>query len=233
MAPLNFGILLTPVQALDIIGPFDILNSSSATAFNLAAQWGVDVSNLLNPPPDFVFHFVGEDLSPVTLFGGVKIVPTITVDDCPELEYLLVGGSDPTNYKLTKGFAKIIQDHVARGKTLFSTCTGAWTLAEACVLDGKKATMNHMFVRKGQEAYPKVDWRVDAQWVNDGQIWTAGGAVAGMDMVASWLVKDFGVDIVNFGLQGLDFEPRDINGDANVVLPKQRGAGRSEKATWI
>jgi transcriptional regulator GlxA family with amidase domain len=233
MSPLNFGILLTPVQALDIIGPFDILNSSSATSFKLAETWGLGTFHLSKPPPDFVFHFIGEDMSPVTLFGGVKIVPTITVDDCPELEYLLVGGSNPAEYQLTKGFKKMIQDHVARGKTLFSTCTGAWTLAEAGVLDGKKATMNHMFVRKGQEVYPKVDWKVDAQWVNDGQIWTAGGAVAGMDMVANWLVQDFGVDIAIYGLQGLDFEPRDINGDANVVIPKQRGAGKSEKATWI
>ena len=93
--------------------------------------------------------------------------------------------------------------------------------------------MNRVFLHLAKTGHPKVHWTNESQWVVDGHIWTAGGAVAGMDMMASWLIKEFGIELATFSLEALDYEPRDVHGDAHVIIPKQRGAGKSEKATWV
>ena len=93
-------------------------------------------------------------------------------------------------------------------------------MAASGVLDGKNATVNHMMLGGARQTFPKVNW-VERQWVVDGEVRTAGGACAGMDMVADWVIANYGMEIARFGLQGLDFEPRDVEGA--LVLPRQHG----------
>jgi transcriptional regulator GlxA family with amidase domain len=69
------------------------------------------------------------------------------------------------------------------------------------LLDGLNATTNHGAVALSQQLFPKVQWTREKQWVIDGKFWTAGGACAGMDMMAHWV-----------GFMALDYEPRDVNG---------------------
>jgi hypothetical protein len=61
-----------------------------------------------------------------------------------------------------------------------------------------------------------IKW-VKKQWAKDRNIWTAGGAYARMDMMAHWVIKNYSIDLGKLSFYGLDYEPRDING--NHVLP--------------
>ena len=62
--------------------------------------------------------------------------------------------------------------------------------------------MNRLFLGLAKKDLPKVRWTGDeGQWVVDGQIWTSGGAVAGMDMMASWVIQEFGIDVAMFGFE--------------------------------
>ena len=67
---------------------------------------------------------------------------------------------------LKERFATFLRAHVAAGKGLFTTCTGALAIASSGVLDGKKATVNHMLLDMCAAAYPKTQWSKD-QWVID------------------------------------------------------------------
>ncbi len=71
---------------------------------------------------------------------------------------------------------------------------------------------------------PQVKWE-KVQWVEEGNIWTAGGACAGMDMMAHWVIEKYGIELAKFGFEALDFEPRDVNG--GLVLPRQHGVESS------
>ena len=61
-------------------------------------------------------------------------------------------------------------------------------VAPSGVLDGKNATVNHMAIPYAKKLFPNVKWIDDKQWVIDGNLWTAGGAYAGADMIAHWFV---------------------------------------------
>ncbi|KAM5377902.1 hypothetical protein ACJZ2D_004806 [Fusarium nematophilum] len=118
--------------------------------------------------------------------------------------------------------ADFIRRHVAAGKTLFTNCTGSAVVASTGVLDGKKATINNVAYQLMKQVYPEVKWTNETKWVVDGNIWTAGGAVAGMDMFAHWLKENFGLDVLTHAASLLDFEPRDINGVLNVIPKRKR-----------
>lgn len=81
-----------------------------------------------------------------------------------------------------------------------------------------------MAIPLAKAKFPKVLWTDEKQWVvsgPNGQYWTAGGACAGMDMMAHWVVEKYGMEISRLAWASLDFEPRDVNGKR--VLPQQHG----------
>ena len=96
-------------------------------------------------------------------------------------------------------------------KTFFTTCTGAMVVGASGLLDGLNATTFHGAVPMAKEMYPKVNWTSDRQWVVSGKHWTAGGAFAGTDVFAHWVMENYGKDIAEAGFMALDFEPRDVN----------------------
>ena len=131
----------------------------------------------------------------------------------------MIGGSSPEHSALSEEFAEFVRKHVAAGKVLLTNCTGSAAVAPTGALDGKTATVNNLMYEWSKKTYPKVKWVKGKKWVVDGNVWTAGGAVAGMDMAAQWLSERFGKDVMKQGCRVLEFEPRDVDGKANVVFP--------------
>ena len=201
---------MVPYQLMDAAGPTDVLTSSSKEYLKgigapaEASSHGLEIE----------FHHINEDLSPITLTGGFKSQPTTTCDACPALDYLLVGGPIP-DYQLPPKFVEFLQARIKEVKILFTTCTGAMAVAQSGILDGKNVTTNHGAVPLAQKMYPQVKWTKEKQWVIDGKLWTAGGACAGMDMMAHWLVTNYGKAVAEASWAALDYEPRDV--DANRV----------------
>lgn len=225
MAPIQLGVLMIRFQALDAVGPLDIISSSSKALFTGPDAAGFPAyAGLSDKAIDVNYHYISTNLDPVELTAGIKLLPTTTCATCPPLDILLVGGPDPMSFTLDPVFADFVRAHVSAGKQLFTTCTGAWAIAGTGVLDGKNATTNHEFLDLAAVQYPAVKWTKEKQWVEEGNLWTAGGACAGMDMVAHWVRENYGAKISNLGLAALDFEPRDVVGRANLVVPPKKQA---------
>ncbi|KIX93990.1 uncharacterized protein Z520_10327 [Fonsecaea multimorphosa CBS 102226] len=229
MAPFHIGALVYNYQAIDVIGPFDLLNSSGKTLLDAMSFFIPIDEKVLRDAPEFVFHHIGETLEPVHLLtSSVTIVPNTTVEDCPELDALLIGGPNVADFELSPKFADFIRRHVAAGKLLFTICTGAGVVAATGALDGRTATINNQEFHWTKKQYPNVNWTKDKKWVVDGNIWTGSGAVAGMDMIAHWIKENYGLDVVTQGTSGLDYEPRDVDGAFDTVL-KQRYDGSGKR----
>lgn len=218
MSTIHFGALVYQWQAIDVIGPFDLLNSSGKMILDYVKGHGAVSQELCDRGPDIKFHYIGEDLKPVELLtSNVTIVPTTTIDNCPPIDFLLLGGPIPDDFEYTPKYVEFIKRHIESNKVVFTTCTGAAALASTGLLDGREATVNNVEYNLVKKMYPKVKWSKDKKWVVDGNIWTGAGAVAGMDMFAHWIQLQYGHDIMTAGAMGLDYEPRDIDGILNVI----------------
>jgi transcriptional regulator GlxA family with amidase domain len=82
-----------------------------------------------------------------------------------------------------------------RGVRIASVCSGAYILAEAGLLDGRRATTHWRRTRHFLATYPKVKLEPDRIFVRDGDIWSSAGISAGIDLALALVAEDFGDDI--------------------------------------
>lgn len=80
----------------------------------------------------------------------------------------------------------------ASASSVASICTGAFLLAEAGLLDNRRATTHWQFAQTMQERYPLVKVDADRIFINDGQIWTSAGMTAGIDLMLARIELDHG-----------------------------------------
>ena len=79
-----------------------------------------------------------------------------------------------------------------RGVRIASVCSGAYILAEAGLLDGRRATTHWQRTRHFLAAYPTVKLEADRIFVRDGEIWSSAGISAGIDLALAMVAEDFG-----------------------------------------
>jgi transcriptional regulator GlxA family with amidase domain len=95
----------------------------------------------------------------------------------------------------TPGLVRYLKSLDMRSTRVASTCTGAFVLAQAGLLDGRPATTHWYYARALQEAYPKVKVDADRIFTRDGRVWTSAGMSAGIDLALAMVEEDLGVDI--------------------------------------
>ncbi|KAL5337891.1 class I glutamine amidotransferase-like protein [Aspergillus crustosus] len=233
MGPIHVGALLFDYQAIDIIGPCDLLNSASKALMEGINRYTPVEPEVLAKAPEIIIHHIGETLEPVRLLTSfVTLIPTVAVDDVPELDILLVGGDSPEDTHLPPKLQDLIRRHAASGKPLLTICTGAGVVAATGILDGRRATVNNLELKWLKKRYPNVHWTREKKWIIDGNIWTGSGAIAGMDMVAHWIKETFGLDILIQAGLSLDYEPRDVDG-LYTVFPQRYDAAGNKVSTHI
>ncbi|MCJ1458934.1 hypothetical protein MMC28_009310 [Mycoblastus sanguinarius] len=212
--------LVLPYAPLDIAGPIDVIESISKTWIGYLIQQGVSTPKDASLGiEDAEFHHIGTTLEPVKTNGSFTLVPTTTPDVCPELDYLIVGGPDPLSYKLPENLIEFIRSHVAKGKVLFSICTGSMMVASTGVLDGKTAITTHVFVPLARKMYPKVNWKADKNWEvsEDGKLWLSAGGGCGIDMMLHWVKETYSQELMESGLPLTQIGPRDVHGKPLVL----------------
>jgi transcriptional regulator GlxA family with amidase domain len=92
----------------------------------------------------------------------------------------------------TVGFVRAM---AKRGVRIASVCSGAFILAEAGLLDGRRATTHWHRTRQFVAAYPKVKLEADRIYTRDGNIWTSAGITAGIDLSLAMVAEDYGDEI--------------------------------------
>jgi len=95
----------------------------------------------------------------------------------------------------TPGLLNYLRSAVHRTARIASVCTGALVLAEAGLLDGRRATTHWQFARNMQRRYPNIDVKEDRIFIIDGPIWTSAGMSAGVDLALALLENDLGDEI--------------------------------------
>jgi putative intracellular protease/amidase/YHS domain-containing protein len=112
--------------------------------------------------------------------GLMTLTPQHTVADCPRADVLVIpGGSRAVSKdkRVTHWVARASQE----AEVTLSVCTGAFTLAQAGLLDGKEATTHHGAIEALRKQFPKITVHADRRIVDNGKIVTAAGVSSGID----------------------------------------------------
>ncbi|KAG5641819.1 hypothetical protein DXG03_004161 [Asterophora parasitica] len=185
--PLSFGIIVFPgFQALDAFGPLDALNTLAGELSTLSLNLSViaatmDPVSTKSPAP-----------SSATANFGQSIVPTHTFETAPNLDVLIIPGGGGTKHPEIIGAIDFVAKVYPSLKYLITVCTGTRIAARAGILDGKRATTNKMNWDSVVSLRSQVKWVSHARWVVDGNIWTASGVSAGLDLTFAFIAKVYG-----------------------------------------
>ena len=132
----------------------------------------------------------------VTLSNGLRLGAAPLPDPVPAHHTLLVAGGEGA--RRATGDPHVV-DWVARAagraRRTTSVCTGAYLLAAAGLLDGRRATTHWRFCDDLAERHPLVDLDPDPVFVRDGDVWTSAGVTAGMDLALALVDEDLGPDV--------------------------------------
>jgi transcriptional regulator GlxA family with amidase domain len=112
------------------------------------------------------------------------------------LDTLVVAGGVGTKRAIADGrVVAFARSAAARARRVASVCTGAFVLAEAGLLDGRRATTHWAACARLAARYPSVTVEPDPIFVRDGRIWTSAGVTAGMDLALALVEEDHGREV--------------------------------------
>ena len=126
--------------------------------------------------------------------AGIDDAHTVIVPNRPDTD-------TPTHPAVIKAVQRAHQ----RGARLVGLCTGAYTLAEAGLLDGRPAAVHWQLAGDFRRRHPNVDLRPDILFVDDGDILTSAGSAAALDLALHIVRLDHGAQIANFVSRRLVF----------------------------
>jgi len=130
--------------------------------------------------------------------GPVRTSAGITVGtealDVPDFDTFMIGAGT----EIVGATPKLL-DFMRKGlivsRRIAAPCTGAFLLAQAGILDGRRATTHWHFARELQTRFPKVKVEDDRIFIVDGPVWTSAGMSAGIDLGLAMVEKDLGAEI--------------------------------------
>lgn len=124
----------------------------------------------------------------------------------------------------------------ARGARVVGLCLGAFVLAEAGLLDGRRATTHWRWAETFSRRYPQVRLDADVLYVDEGDVLTSAGTAAGIDCCLHLLRRDYGAEVANTVARRMVVQPHRQGGQAQFVehpLPASpRGDAISEVLAW-
>ncbi|MBI3107063.1 MAG: DJ-1/PfpI family protein [Candidatus Rokubacteria bacterium] len=157
-------LVVPPVDELDLVGPVEVFGTANRLLGGGRKPYAVEV---VTTAPDR--RVEGE--------SGLSLLA--------HRHYRDAGGRADSLFGWLRRVA-------ATTRRLGSVCVGAFLLAGAGILDGRRATAHWRYAREFADRYPRVAVDPRPTWVQDGNIYTSAGISAGMDLALAWVEEDFG-----------------------------------------
>ena len=189
-----------------------------ALTFDLAIPcevFGLDRSDIVSPWYRFMVVAAGE--SPVRMQTGFDLSTPYSLSNLEQADTIVVPGwSDPDDLPSEALCAALWRAH-ARGTRLVSLCTGAFVLAAAGLLDGRRATTHWLYVDRLRARHADVELDPDVLYVVDGTIMTSAGTAAGIDLCLHIVALDHGQDVATAVARRLVMPPFRSGGQAQYA----------------
>lgn len=176
--PRDIGFFVFPAfQILDLAGPLSAFQVADAIA-------GGDAYRL---------RTLSRDGGLVTSTAGLAVM-TETVPS-HGFDTVIVAGGAGTRSEAAAVLPPVVEELAGRSRRITSVCTGAFLLAAAGLLDGRRATTHWRQAASLQRRYPAVRVEGDRIFVKDGPYWSSAGITAGIDLALALIEEDLGPDV--------------------------------------
>ena len=198
------GVLIFPdFQLLDAAGPISV--------FEIAARYAGQSPSIrvLAATPGPVRSSSGVEM----LARGLKAAGSIST-------LIVAGGEGVDAAAKCRTTLAFVRRLAKRGVRIASVCSGAYMLAQAGLLDGRRATTHWRRTRQFLSIFPAVKWEPDRIFVRDGNIWSSAGITAGIDLALALVAEDFGEEIAQQAAREL-------------VLYHRRSGGQSQFSSLL
>jgi transcriptional regulator GlxA family with amidase domain len=196
-------VVFDDVTMLDVAGPGEV--------FAEANRFGAD----------YRLKIASVDGRDVTTSIGTRLGVTDAVSSIEHADIVMVAGSDDLPRRpIDPALVEAVKSVACRTRWLASICTGSFVLAQAGLLNGRRATTHWHDARLFARAFPDVTVESDAIFVRDGEIFTSAGVSAGIDLALALVEMDHGSELV-----------RDVARWLVVYL--KRAGGQSQFSTLV
>jgi transcriptional regulator GlxA family with amidase domain len=167
--------------------------------------------------------------------GGVPLHVEHGLDVLAQADTIVVPGLDPDPWPPPSAALDALRAAHERGARVASICTGAFVLAEAGLLDGRRATTHWRHAALLAERYPAVTVDPDVLYVDEGSVLTSAGVAAGIDLCLHLIRRDHGVEAANAVARHTVVPPHRAGGQAQYVarpVPPSDGGGLETTRAW-
>jgi transcriptional regulator GlxA family with amidase domain len=175
------AVIFPELQVLDLTGPVEVF----------------DVANRLSGGNEYAITVAGTRPGRVKTSSGLAVaIDTALCDVARVPDTLLVTGGAGTASALADAeLVRQVGRLAKRARRVASVCSGAFVLAEAGLLDGRRATTHWAWCETFAIRYPEITVDPEPIYVRDGNVYTSAGVTAGMDLALALVEEDLGRDL--------------------------------------
>src|SRR5258705_13451116 len=213
---MHIGFLVFPgFNILDLAGPF--------AAF--------DIPRREVKPSPYRLTVFSESGGAVQSAGGIS-VNTLPLAKAKLDTFVAIGGMGAIAASKRPRLIELVRSIARRTRRVSSVCSGAFILAEAGLLAGKRATTHWEYATRLQQGFPDVRVEPDQIYLRDGNLWTSGGVTAGIDLSLAIIEDDLGYEMAQRAARVLVVYHRRVGGQSqfSAMLDMQPETDRLRRA---
>jgi putative intracellular protease/amidase len=198
-------------EVTDVLAPYEVLSESGA--FNIYAA--------------------APEREAVTLSGGLDVLPQLSL---AELDRRL-GGEDPDVIVVPampdvgsaehRPVAEWLGEHAEGSGTVVSVCNGAEVLADAGMLDGRRATANWANIAQWERRYPDTEWVRGLRYVEDGNVLSAAGVTSGVGATLHVIRGYVGEGAASALAQKIGYPDQRLGGEPSIAANRLTASDRA------
>jgi transcriptional regulator GlxA family with amidase domain len=147
--------------------------------------------------PGYDFAVCAAEPPPLRSTSGFFIDTPHGLDRLTHADLIAIPAWRDVKERPPEGLLQGLRDAVDRGARVMSVCSGAFVLAAAGLLDGRRATTHWRHVKALAEHYPAIHVQPDVLYIDEGSVLTSAGTAAGIDLCLYIVRQEFGAEIAN------------------------------------
>jgi len=213
------------MNLLDLAGPLQALTTANRSA-------------LPGAPARYETIVASGEGGPIVTSTGLPVVTVAiaSLADVPIDTLIAPGGCVGEDYAVTPALRNFIADRASSVRRLCSVCTGAFLLAAAGQLDGRRVATHWAWLDKLKSRHPTLDVDANSIFIRDGNLWTSAGVSSGIDLTLALIEEDYGPRVaIDAARQMVVFMKR-AGGQSQFSVPlaaQTRDHGFVELHAWM